>query len=204
MQMIKNSLLTLHPVIIRNLPGCHGAFSVSFSHWSSLTVWTHLIRADLTPPFDWITKVHDELSAFHTAFIEQRLHKPLKRHLREMEQLNIRKLDEDSFELVIVPTTSKQLCGRPARAFANLEFNFNIARSQISHRTSSESCWGDWEASGNSSGSHSRILTLESIRCFWLRHFQPWMLNSLGCRWRTSFYPWHKLTRKLANVRKSF
>lgn len=55
-----------------------------------------------------------------------------------MEQLNIRKLDEDSFELVIVPTTSKQLRGRPARAFANLEFNFNIARSQICHRTSSE------------------------------------------------------------------
>lgn len=43
-----------------------------------------------------------------------------------MEQLNIRKLDEDSFELVIVPTTSKQLRGRPARAFANLEFNFTL------------------------------------------------------------------------------
>lgn len=63
-----------------------------------------------------------------------------------MEQLNIRKPDKASFELVairilvIVPTTSKQLRGRPARAFANLclEFNFNIARSQISHRTSSE------------------------------------------------------------------
>lgn len=133
-----------------------------------------------------------------------------------MEQLNIRKPDKASFELVairilvIVPTTSKQLRGRPARAFANLclEFNFNIARSQISHRTSSEceSCWGDWEASGNSSGSHSRILhvTLESIRCFWLSHFQPWILNSLGCRWRTSFYPWRKLTRKLPHVRKSF